>query len=57
MGADTAGDRSPTGAGQRKVELRLRNVVRDVWDRLLDFCVATWFSVLDRYCAAAGDGR
>ena len=48
MGADKAGDRSAAGAGQWKVELRVPPVMRDVWDRLLDFCVATWLGLLDR---------
>jgi hypothetical protein len=51
MGANKAGDRSAAGAGQWKVELRVRPVMRDVWDQLLDFIIATWLGVLDRFLA------
>jgi hypothetical protein len=29
-------------------EARVRQVMRDVWDRLLHFAIATWLGVLDR---------
>src|SRR6516162_6707136 len=50
MGADKAGDRSAAGAAGRPVKLKVcrASMVRDVWDRLFDFCVATWLGLLDR---------
>jgi hypothetical protein len=50
MGADKAGARSAASAvlGQAKLKLPRASVVRDVWDRLLDFAVATKLRVLDQ---------
>jgi hypothetical protein len=50
MGADKAGDRGAAGAAMRQAKLKQRraSVVREAWDRLLDFAVAAWFSLLDR---------
>jgi hypothetical protein len=44
------GDRSAAGAGivQAKLKLPRASVVREAWDRLLDFAIATWFGLLDR---------
>jgi len=33
---------------QAKLKQRRASVVREAWDRLLDFAVAAWFSLLDR---------
>jgi hypothetical protein len=50
MGADKAGNRSAAGAaiGRAKLKPRRASVVREAWDRLLDFVIATWLGLLDR---------
>jgi hypothetical protein len=46
---DQAGDRSAAGAGigHAKLKPRRASVVREAWDCLLDFAIATWLGVLD----------
>jgi hypothetical protein len=34
--------------GQAKLKPRRASVVREAWDRLLDFAIAPWLGVLDR---------
>jgi hypothetical protein len=57
LGADTAGHRSTASTGRGKVELRLRHVMRDLWDRLLDFAVAIRLGILDRLMPLQRDAR
>jgi hypothetical protein len=51
MGADQNGDRGDTGApiGQAKLKPRRASVVREAWDRLLDFAIAAWLGAIDRF--------
>jgi hypothetical protein len=50
MGADQEGNRGAASAaiGHAKLKPRRASVVREAWDRLLDFAIATWLGLLDR---------
>ena len=50
LGTDKAGDRSAAGAaiGRAVLKPRRASVVREAWDRLLDFIIAAGLGILDR---------
>ena len=49
MGTDKAGDRGAAGAaiGRAGLKPRRASVVREAWDRLLDFIIAAGLGILD----------